>query len=379
MTAPAQGSPRTSAERAAPEMVREQSELILDAPFLRKLYDAVAETVLIVNRQRQIVFCNRAGMQLLDLEDRSEAYGLRPGEALRCVRALEGESGCGTTEFCRTCGAARALATARAGDADAEECRVLRETEALDLYVRSTPLELTGEQFTIFALRDISHQKRRRALERTFFHDLMNTAMGLKVLSRRLSARADGEVEELAARICQAVGRLLDELCGQRDLSAAESGELPVNPAPIDSGKLLAEVKEAHAPLADSSDCRLKVDERTENVSLKSDRRLLSRVLGNMVKNAVEASQPGQTVTMGACREDGKVCFWVHNEAFIPREVQLQLFQRSFSTKEPGRGLGTYSMKLLTERYLDGELYFSTSRENGTTFTACYPLEVEPG
>jgi sensor histidine kinase regulating citrate/malate metabolism len=60
----------------------------------------------------------------------------------------------------------------------------------------------------------------------------------------------------------------------------------------------------------------------------------------------------------------------------IPRDVQLQLFKRSFSTKGEGRGLGTYSMKLLTERYLNGRVGFRTSESAGTTFTASYPLAI---
>jgi sensor histidine kinase regulating citrate/malate metabolism len=54
----------------------------------------------------------------------------------------------------------------------------------------------------------------------------------------------------------------------------------------------------------------------------------------------------------------------------MPPEVQLQIFQRSFSTKGKGRGVGTYSMKLLTERYLGGKLAFTSAAGEGTTFTA---------
>jgi Signal transduction histidine kinase regulating citrate/malate metabolism len=61
----------------------------------------------------------------------------------------------------------------------------------------------------------------------------------------------------------------------------------------------------------------------------------------------------------------------------MPREVQLQLFQRSFSTKGSNRGLGTYSMKLLTERYLHGSIAFTVSEEEGTTFFARYPCKVQ--
>ena len=97
-----------------------------------------------------------------------------------------------------------------------------------------------------------------------------------------------------------------------------------------------------------------------------------------MLKNALEACRSGQSVLAG-CREvGGCVQFWVHNPSFIPREVQLQLFQRSFSTKGTGRGLGTYSMKLLSERYLKGQVFFTSTPEAGTTFTAAYPLELEP-
>ena len=52
---------------------------------------------------------------------------------------------------------------------------------------------------------------------------------------------------------------------------------------------------------------------------------------------------------------------------------RLQVFQRSFSTKGSGRGLGTYSMRLLTEHYLRGSVGFTSSAAEGTTFFASYP------
>jgi sensor histidine kinase regulating citrate/malate metabolism len=44
------------------------------------------------------------------------------------------------------------------------------------------------------------------------------------------------------------------------------------------------------------------------------------------------------------------------------------LFRRSFSTKGRGRGIGTYSMKLLGEKYLKGRVWFTSSPNAGTTF-----------
>ena len=71
--------------------------------------------------------------------------------------------------------------------------------------------------------------------------------------------------------------------------------------------------------------------------------------------------------------------FAVHRPAVMPEEVQLQMFQRSFSTKgQPGRGIGTYSMKLLGERYLGGQVQFDSRPPEGTTFTLSLPKSRRP-
>jgi sensor histidine kinase regulating citrate/malate metabolism len=54
----------------------------------------------------------------------------------------------------------------------------------------------------------------------------------------------------------------------------------------------------------------------------------------------------------------------------------MQIFQRSFSTKGTGRGIGTYSVKLLTEKYLQGEVSFISTKEFGTTFYITIPKEI---
>ena len=99
-------------------------------------------------------------------------------------------------------------------------------------------------------------------------------------------------------------------------------------------------------------------------------------MLVNLVKNAVEACPEGQSVTVGCAPQEDKVRFTVHNPAFIPREVQLQIFQRSFTTKGAGRGLGTYSVKLLTEQYLQGQVGFTSSPEQETVFFVTLPAHL---
>jgi len=104
-----------------------------------------------------------------------------------------------------------------------------------------------------------------------------------------------------------------------------------------------------------------------------TDKVLLKRVLGNLVKNALEASVEGQAVSLAFQNQSAPV-FRVHNQAAMPDVVCLQVFRRSFSTKSPvGRGIGTYSAKLITEHYLGGSLSFTSSEEDGTSFFVTLP------
>ncbi len=119
------------------------------------------------------------------------------------------------------------------------------------------------------------------------------------------------------------------------------------------------------------------LNSESEKFNFNSDSVLLRRVLINLVKNALEAITTGETVTLSSFVDNDSVCFTVHNAVFIPEEIQRQIFTRSFSTKGSGRGLGTYSIKLITEKYLHGNVSFVSTTETGTVFTLRYPKTIE--
>ncbi len=363
------------AERASVDEIRAQAQYFLDAPLLNRLFDAIPDIVLVLNRQRQIVFANGAVLTSLGLNSQDSILGLRPGEALGCVHAFETEGGCGTTEFCQTCGAVHAILSSLKGHEAIKECRITQQSgEALDLRVWTTPLDVEGEQFSVFAIKDISHEKRRRALERIFFHDILNAASGVRGFAELLTIVSSEELELVKRSLYNLSERLIEEINAQRDLSAAENNELTVHPGPINSIELLQELVTGYQHFVAANNCLLKIDSTSIPVQFTSDRTLLRRVLGNMIKNALEACQPGETVTLACFSDDERVEFTVRNPSYIPRRIQLQIFQRSFSTKGQGRGLGTYSIKLLSQRYLKGEVTFFSSPKHGTEFKVRYPL-----
>ncbi len=364
------------AERAPAHEVWRQAQLFSDNLLLRSVLDAVPQIVLVVNEQRQMVFANQALYALSGLDPNNPPVGRRPGEILECAHADDRTGGCGTTEFCRTCGAVRVLLSALRGIEMVDECRIIQvEGSALDLRVKSTPLEIDGQQFAVFAIEDISHEKRRRALERIFFHDILNTASVLKGFGDILADATPAEIDLMKEHFVHYADRLVDEINAQRELAAAENDELVVRLEMVNAQALLHQLAEAyqHHPVA--ADRQIAIAPETQPITFMTDATLLGRVLGNMLKNALEACAPGETATLACVRGGNRVAFSVHNPAYMPREIQLQVFQRSFSTKGEGRGLGTYSMKLLSEQYLGGRVMFASSPDDGTTFVATFPMQ----
>jgi signal transduction histidine kinase len=365
------------AERASSEEMERQSRLFTGEVLLRLFADSVPVILVALNQQRQIVFANQRLFDFLGPQAaEDQVHGRRPGEVLGCSHAFDTEGGCGTTEFCSTCGAIGAILSSQQGQGAVQECRIARQgnLEALDLRAWATPATVGGEEFTIFAVVDISHEKRREALERVFLHDLLNVAGGLQGYSELLTEADPDECEELSNIIHRLSRELIQEIQAQKALTAAESGDLVIHPERVDAVELLQEAVDVYSNHAVGKDRHLRMDDVTKDAVLVSDRALLRRVMANLVKNALEASEAGQTVTLGCAERETEIEFWVHNVGFMPRPVQLQIFQRSFSTKGTGRGLGTYSVKLLTEGYLKGNVSFSTSPDSGTTFRVRYPL-----
>jgi K+-sensing histidine kinase KdpD len=388
------------AERASGETLLQQYRKLRDLPWVRQFLDAIPTLCVALNEERQIVYANRAFLSFLGLKDTEEVVGirgdsavivdalpdwsgLRPGEAVACVHAHKSAGGCGTTPFCWSCGAVQAIVTTQREQRPAvNECRMTRRgsdgrEEALDLKVWTHPIEVEGEHFVIFSVEDNSSEKRRRAMERIFFHDVLNTAGGIQALSHMI---VDGDVEAKNADECrnllaQSADQLVGEIQAQKMLAAAESGDL--EPATHDVLTLeildLVVAQYNHQELAKRKTLRIRPG--AAGTLISTDSVLLLRILGNLVKNALEASGPGEVVTIDCRGMEEGVTFSIHNSAVIPPEAQLQIFQRSYSTKGPGRGLGTYSIKLLAERYLGGEVGFISSRESGTTFWVSLPRD----
>ena len=369
------------AERNDLETLRAQRRAFVSDPLAAGMLEAMPGPAVVLNACRQIVAANGRFLEITGAAEVAAVLARRPGETVGCVHADERPGGCGTTESCTACGAVQAILEAWASHGTArEECRVCTRGRpdggALDLRVTTSFLRVGGADFVVLALEDISAEKRRRVLERVFFHDVLNLCGGVHGLAEMLlleglSADTERTFKQDVHRLS---GMVIDEITGHRQMLAAETGELALDLQDVPARELLEEVVALYRHHSVAERRVLEVA-AGEPVVLRSDPALLRRVLGNLVKNGLEAVPPGATVTVAVRQTSRDACFTVHNPGALPAEVRLQLFQRSFSTKQRrGRGIGTYSVKLLAERYLGGRVGFRSDEDAGTVFTVALPL-----
>lgn len=365
------------AEKATADEIARQSRLFFDSEIMR-VADILPLVMVVLNRHRQIVYANTRLAELLGQDDPRALLGKRLGEALGCLHVCAGTAECGTTRFCRFCGAARAILSGLEGGVATQECEISRQTgdifTALNIQVWMAPLDMAGESFVVGMLMDIHHEKKLKMFERMFYHDILNTAGALSGLCEFLSADPEEGLTESTLSVMKgAVANLMAQIGFQRDFVLAEKNELAVKPVKLGTMLMVQEVMESYRNQRAFDGRPIVLDPKSEDVFFETDRTLLARVLENLVKNALEAVSPGQPVTVGAGRDGNGVFFRVHNPGVMPVSVQSRLFKRSFSTKGESRGLGTYSARLFTENFLRGAISFTSEADAGTTFRVDLP------
>ena len=370
------------AGRATPDELAQLVDLVGESPLVGLLLQSVGGSLLVLDEHRQILAANRGVLDLLGIETGDLVVGLRPGEAFRCVSSQTGPDGCGTARRCSTCGAVIAVLAAREeGQPATRECLLTANTDegevAYEFSVRASPLRVDGRELTAVVLQDVSAEKRRQALERVFFHDLMNVVGGISGWSQVIEMLQGSQLREAAHRIVALSERLTQEVQQQRTLVQAERGELAVSEQDVAVSTILEALRLVFSGHPAAEERTLKVVSADDKeLALRTDPILLERVLVNMVKNALEATPAGGTVVVEFHAEE-RPSFQVWNPGCMAAEVALQVFQRSFTTRgEPGRGLGTYSMKLFGERYLKGDVGFSSTVAGGTTFWIQLPADA---
>jgi len=209
-------------------------------------------------------------------------------------------------------------------------------------------------------------------------HDLRNpiNAITLTVRSMR-RASSDPATEKQAARIERATERMSRLIADLLDAAKIEAGVFRVDRKPEDVRKLLESAEEMFRAVAEERSIRLVSRPPAGEVIVPCERHLISRVLANLLSNALKFSPDGASVVIAAERLAAEVRFAVSDEGpGIPPEHRAHVFDRYWQQKKSdrrGSGLGLYIAKGIVAAH--GGRIWIESPGRGTTVSFTLPLD----
>ncbi len=350
--------------------------------FLQEVLNTSPYISVIINKNRQIVLSNFHLTEILSASGIEDLFGKLPGEVFSCVNQTK-DAVCGGSEKCRFCGIMNTVQQSQVkATRIAGECRITSRDDQRTMYydyrVICSPLYFNGHQYTLVNLVDISGEKRSSVLENVFFHDLLNRLGGISGIIQVLKTENGQEHLNEYIDLLESISDMaIEEIQSQRQLKAAENNDLLLNIRKHSTKDILESVRKQILFHPVMKSLKLQVDSMSPDIEVITDSVLVKRILLNMTKNAAEATPENGIISVCCIRMNNKALFSVNNPGVIPYDTQLQIFQRSYTTKGNGRGLGTYSMKLYGETYLKGKVYFNSDEVSGTTFTLEIPLILD--
>jgi CheY-like chemotaxis protein len=231
--------------------------------------------------------------------------------------------------------------------------------------------------------RELDLQQKHSALqqdvERMMHHDLKNPLGVILGFSEFFSAEynLDEEQREIIGHIESASLNMLDQINNSLNLYKIEQGVYQVQAKELDFLPLINRCITEQKALANSRKVEIVLHCQTQKIMIFAEELLSLSMLGNLLKNAVEASSKEQTVNISLTTDSvltpNKVIIKIHNPTEVPEALKLNFFERyTTSGKQQGTGIGTYSAKLLCE-VQKGQIEMSSDAEHGTTITLSLP------
>ncbi len=199
-------------------------------------------------------------------------------------------------------------------------------------------------------------------------HDIKNVVSQLSLVARNASKHA-GNPEfqaDMVVTLNNSVSRMNDLLARL----GAKAGAVTERPARVDLTKLLDEVATRKRRLHPALDIRA-----NGPLVVEADVGRLEAAFEHLTQNAIDASEPGDQVTLSLAREDGMARVEVIDvgQGMTPDFVRDGLFAPFHSTKDGGFGVGAYEAREIV-KHAHGRLSVVSHPGEGSVFTVLLPL-----
>jgi two-component system, OmpR family, phosphate regulon sensor histidine kinase PhoR len=261
----------------------------------------------------------------------------------------------------------------------------------------SSILPDTTTQYHYFAIiiEDLTETHRLERMQRDFLanisHELRTPLTSVRLLAETLEdvidtnpERAQEFVEKIETEV-QYLTELVSELL---ELSRLESGQTIMIIEPIEAERLVREVMARMLPLAQRHRVSLGTDIRQGTTLVAADSKQITRVLVNLIHNAVKFTPSFGSVVIGTMAQTDQhtQCFFVRDTGVgISAEELPRVFERFYKTDRArskvgfigpgggGTGLGLAIARHVIESH-GGSIWAESSPGHGSTFSFTLPI-----
>lgn len=236
-------------------------------------------------------------------------------------------------------------------------------------------LRLVGRQLASYLAEARSQEALREADQFDEFnrrmafvmHDIKNLVSQLSLVARNAERHADNPAfrADMIATLQNSVGKmntLIRRLTGY----ARSTGD---GVRAIDAGRIvravISEKAQRHPVIAGSA----------PRMAVMADPVQLEQVLGHLIQNAIDASEPDSPVYVSLARDglSGVIEIVDHGAGMSAEFVRAKLFKPFISSKADGFGIGAYEARLLVEA-MQGRIEVESREGEGSRFAVYLPL-----
>ncbi|MEM8615991.1 MAG: HAMP domain-containing sensor histidine kinase [Pseudomonadota bacterium] len=221
----------------------------------------------------------------------------------------------------------------------------------------------------------------RTAFFASLGHDLKNPLNGVIGFADLMDSEVKGPMPEAykdyPGLIRESGTALLNLVEDILDYAKADAGAFELDPCPVDLSASAQSVVRLNQGSAERAGVRLEFDAPYDLFAM-ADARAISRILDNLISNAIKYSPPGAAVTVSLRRIGSDVSLSVADEGLGMDEQDLARIAEPFaqgtnSGERVGTGLGLALVRRLSELH-GGRTVIRTAPGRGTRVTVSFPV-----
>lgn len=269
----------------------------------------------------------------------------------------------------------------------AESNRVLMASFEADLKNENLVVELEQHRADLHEINGRLHAlverqsmtlEERDALIAAVSHDLRSPLAAVSLMSQTLAQRSSMMTEdqrrEMAERISADARHTAEVLADLASAQRLRVQDVAATRGEVDLSELVDAVVRAHP--TETHRVR-RGDVEVGDGPVTADRVLVSRILENLVANAIKHTPPGTEVVVGACRSGGDVLVHVDDDGpGLPEPIQETVFDAyvrgAAATVRPGSGVGLFLVRTFAQLH-GGRAWWEPSVIGGSRFVVSLP------